>query len=142
MRRLLLFLALLLGSATAGAQVRFLDGSTDELREAAIEQQKLVFIDLYATWCGPCRQMERVFAKREVGAFFDRWFVAGRFDVDRPTGRTLLRRYGSGSIPLYLIFDTEGDLLGRILGASDADKFLDDLQRILDGWQARQHPEK
>lgn len=142
MKHWMLFFALLLGAATAEAQVRFMDDSTDALREAAVEQQKLVFIDLYATWCGPCRQMEKVFALPEVGEFFDRWFVAGRYDVDRPTGRTLLRRYGHGSIPLYLVFNTEGELLGRILGASDADKFLTDLQRILDGWQTAQTAEK
>lgn len=135
----MLFCALLLcGLATCGAQVRFVKGSTDELRAAAVERGKLVFIDLYAVWCNPCRQMDaQVFSKRQVGEFFDRHFVAGKYSVDGAVGGELLRRYGSGSIPLYLIFDTEGNLLGRILGASPADRFLADLQRILDAVQPK-----
>lgn len=43
-------------SAAADAQVRFLDSSTDAVRKEAIAQDKLVFIDLYATWCGPARR--------------------------------------------------------------------------------------
>lgn len=43
-----------------------------------------------------------------------------------------MRRYGSGSIPLLLVFSPQGALLGRITGASSAQKLLRDLQRILD----------
>jgi len=134
MKRAMILCALLLcGIATTEAQVRFTKGSTDEIRAAAVESGKRVFIDLYAVWCNPCRQMDsQVFSQREVGDFFDRHFVAAKYNVDGPTGKELLRRYGNGSIPLYLVFDTEGRLLGRIVGAAPADKFLAELQRILD----------
>lgn len=134
MKHWILTVALLLcGMAASEAQVRFETCSTDELRELAVRSGKRVFIDLYASWCGPCRQMERdVFSQRAVGEFFDRRFVAAKYSVDRSTGRQLMQRYGNGAIPLYLIFDTEGNLLGRIEGAAPAEKFLAELQRILD----------
>ena len=51
MKKILFTLLLVLGiSAAADAQVRFLDSSTDAVRKEAIAQDKLVFIDLYATW--------------------------------------------------------------------------------------------
>ena len=43
----------------AAAQVCFETGSTDSVRRMAQQQNKLVFIDLYANWCPPCRAMER-----------------------------------------------------------------------------------
>ncbi len=134
MKRWILIAALLgCGIAACRAQVRFEKGTTDELRTLAVERGKLVFIDLYAAWCGPCRTMEReVFSQHEVGAFFDRHFVAAKFNVDRSTGRRLLERYGNGAIPLYLVFDTDGNLLGRIEGAAPAERFVAELQRILD----------
>ena len=134
MKRILLILAALaLGATTVQAQVRFETGSTDSVRKKALESGKLVFIDLYATWCGPCRTMERdVFSRRDVGEFMERWFVAAKYDVDRSTGKALSQQYGVRSIPTYLIFDKAGDLLGRIQGASDAETFLDDLRTILD----------
>ena len=49
-----------------------------------------------------------------------------------------MKKYGSGSIPLYLVFDTEGELLGHITGAADAETFMDNLRTIV----ARQKPPK
>ncbi len=126
--------AWLLGGAApeAAAQVRFEQVSTDSLHQLALQQHKLVFIDLYADWCPPCRRMEReVFADRTVAEFMQRHFVAAKYNVDQSTGRALMRRYGRGSIPLYLVFDTSGRLLGRIEGASPASAFIDSLRTIL-----------
>lgn len=132
MKRLLILLLLALGADMAQAQVRFETKTTDAVREMAVRSGKLVFIDLYADWCPPCRLMERdVFSRSDVGEFMERYFVAAKYNTDKTTGRELLKKYGSGSIPLYLIFDTEGDLLGRIQGAADADTFLDNLRQIL-----------
>ena len=48
----------------------------------------------------------------------ERNFVAAKYDGDKTTGKELLKRYGSEAIPLYLVFDTQGELLGRIQGAA------------------------
>lgn len=116
------------------AQVRFETKSTDAVRAMALKSGKLVLIDLYAAWCSPCREMEReVFSRRDVGDFVERYFVAAKYDIDKPTGKALLKRYGNGAIPLYLVFNTDGDLLGRIQGAADAETFLENLDTILAG---------
>lgn len=139
MKKTLLLLLLALGAGFAQAQVRFETKSTDAVREMAVKAEKLVFIDLYATWCPPCRMMEqKVFSLKEVGDFMDRFFIAAKYDVDKTTGKQLLRKYGSGAIPLYLVFDTEGELLGRIQGAADADTFVENLRAILAEHAARQ----
>ena len=74
----------------------------------------------------------------DVGDFMEQHFVAAKYDVDKTTGKELLKRYGSGAIPLYLVFDTQGELLGRIQGAAKPDKFMADLQTILDRQQPKQ----
>lgn len=132
-RLLLPLLWLLIGITPLGAQVRFETGSTDSLHQKAPQTGKPVLIDLYADWCQPCRMMEReVFSNREVGEFINDRFVAARYNVDRATGRKLMDRYGSGSIPLLLIFSPQGELLGRITGASSAEALLRNLRTILD----------
>ena len=61
-----------LGTGAAQAQVKFETKSTDAVREMAIKQGKLVFIDLYASWCPPCRMMERqVFSRKDGEEFFE-----------------------------------------------------------------------
>lgn len=139
MKKLIFVLMLALGTGAAQAQVKFETKSTDAVREMAVKQGKLVFIDLYADWCPPCRAMEReVFSRKDVGEFMDQRFVAAKYDTDKTTGRELMKKYGSGAIPLYLVFDTQGELLGRIQGAADADTFMDNLRTII----ARQKPHK
>lgn len=137
MKKLIILLLLALGAGAAQAQVKFETKSTDAVREMAIKQGKLVFIDLYASWCPPCRMMEKqVFSRKDVGEFMDERFVAAKYDTDKTTGRELMKKYGKGAIPLYLVFNTDGDLLGRIQGAADADTFMDNLRTII----ARQRP--
>ena len=132
-RTLLLLVGVWTAVGPLSAQVRFETGSTDSVRRLAQQQQKLLFIDLYADWCPPCRAMERqVFSRKEVGDFMASRFVAAKYNVDRTTGRELLGEYGRGSIPLYLIFDTDGDLWGRIEGAAPAEEFMDNLRTVLD----------
>ena len=125
MKKWILLLAVTLAAGAAQAQVRFETASTDAVREMAVKQGKLVFIDLYASWCPPCRMMDRqVFSRKDVGDFMSQRFVAAKYDTDKPTGKELLKRYGNDAIPLYLIFDTKGELLGRIQGATPADEFM------------------
>ena len=133
MKKILFTLLLVLGiSAAADAQVRFLDSSTDAVRKEAIAQDKLVFIDLYATWCGPCKAMERdVFSKKEVGDFMDEYFVAAKYDIDKPTRKALAGKHGIRSIHTYLVFNTEGDLLGKITGSMPAEEFTAALRKII-----------
>lgn len=138
MKKLIFVLMLALGAVGAQGQVRFETKSTDAVREMAQKQGKLVFIDLYASWCPPCRMMDKqVFSREDVGEFMQQHFVAAKYDTDKTTGKELMKRYGRGAIPLYLVFDTEGELLGRIQGAAAADEFIENLKTIL----ARQQSE-
>ena len=132
MKKWLLILAVTLAANAAQAQVKFETAATDNVREMAIKQGKLVFIDLYASWCPPCRMMSRhVFSRKDVGKFMDERFVAAKYDTDKEPGKTLLARYGEGAIPLYLVFDTNGELLGRMQGASSAEEFMAGIRKIL-----------
>ena len=133
MKKILFTLLLVIGVAVAAnAQVRYTDKNLDAVREEATQQNKLVFIDLYATWCGPCKNMERnVFSQPEVGDFMAQHFIAAKYDIDKPTGSALAKKYGIRSIPTFLIFDTEGTLLGQITGGMPADDFIRAVEEIL-----------
>jgi len=139
MKKLCLATILSLLAAALPAQVRFEKFRTpDTIRKEAQRSGKLVFIDLFATWCAPCRLMdELVFSSQEVGDFMNERFVCAKYNIDRGTGRELMHEYGTGSVPTYLIFNTEGELLGRIIGASSAEEFTADIQSIIDRQKPR-----
>lgn len=120
-----------LAAWTAQAQVRFETKSTDAIHEMAVREGKMVFIDLFASWCPPCRTMDKqVFSRSDVAEFLHARFIPVKYDVDQPTGKALMKKYDASGIPTYLIFTSEGELLGRITGASDAKTFMADVSRI------------
>ena len=119
MKKLIFVLLLALGAGAAQGQVKFETKSTDAVREMAIKSGKLVFM------------------RKDVGDFMQQRFVAAKYDTDKPTGKELMKRYGSGAIPLYLVFDTQGELLGRIQGASAPKEFMESVQKIIDGSKRR-----
>ncbi len=124
---------MLLAAVAVEAQVQFEKGSFEKVCRMAAERDKLLFVDLYASWCGPCRTMDRqVFPQKKVGEFFAAHFVAVKYNVDLPAGAELMQRYGRGAIPLYLVMRPDGTLLGRIEGMSSADKLIADLRRIME----------
>ena len=57
MKKLLFSLSCLCSCLVAGAQTEFRHVSFDEAKAAAKDESKLLFIDFYTDWCGPCKRM-------------------------------------------------------------------------------------
>lgn len=133
-RVVLIALFALCGAFAAEAQTRFADLTFKQALERAAAEEKLLFVDLYATWCGPCQQMTRVvFPQQEVGDYMNEHFVAVKYDIEKnPDGKELKRRYAVRSIPTYLVFDAGGRLVLTFGGALPADKFRAKMQRIVE----------
>ena len=107
--------------------IDFSEGSSFEqlLAQAKIED-KLIFVDAYATWCGPCRMMDRrVFNQSEVGDFFNSNFINLKLDVERGEGPTLARQYRVRAMPTYLFIDGDGNVVHSAMGAMPQDRFLE-----------------
>ena len=109
---------------TALAQTNFRSISFDEALKAAKQENKLVFIDFYTDWCGPCKKMaNEVFPQKMVGKFMNENFVNLKFNAEKE-GKELAVRYKVSAYPTFVILDTEGKVLGELKGAMDGPTFI------------------
>lgn len=116
-----LFTCLILFAASLTAQddlgVDFQRAPFDELLAEAKRHDKLLFIDAYTTWCGPCKLMDaQVFPDREVAAVFNARFLNAKFDMEQGEGPGLAKRYSVAAYPTYLFVDGDGSLVHKGIG--------------------------
>lgn len=92
----------------------------------ARKENKLLFMDCYTVWCVPCARMAReIFPLKECGDYFNPKFVSIQVDMEKGEGVQLMKKLNVQSFPTFIIFDSEGNELNRLVGGSpDAKSFL------------------
>ena len=69
---------------TTEVGINFFQGTWQEALSVAQEENKLIFLDAYAAWCGPCKMMARTtFKDKEVGAYFNANFINVKMDMEK-----------------------------------------------------------
>jgi len=99
--------------------------SLKTLQAKAKAEKKIVFIDAFTTWCGPCKMMDRdVFTDKEVGQFYNKHFINAKIDMEKGEGPTIAQRYKVRGYPSFLFIDTNGEIVHRGIGYIKPDAFL------------------
>ena len=105
--------------------IEFRTCSFEEALAAAKQEKKMVFIDFYASWCGPCKQMAKeVFTLKEVGDFFYEKFVNLKIDGQKGEGPDLIRKYRVSGYPTFIVLNADGEEIMRIAGAKTKEQFV------------------
>ncbi len=108
-----------------GQGIEFFHGSFDEALEMAQKEGKVIFVDAYTTWCGPCKRMSKsTFPDPSVGAFFNENFVNMKIDMEKAEGRKFKAKYPVQAFPTLYFIGGDGEVVHRQKGAQDAVNFL------------------
>lgn len=110
LRKQVLIIGLMLGGIfSISAQttgINFFHGTWAETVAKAKAENKLIFIDFYTQWCGPCLNMaETVFVLPTVGDFYNSNFVNAKIDAEYGEGINLSKKYQVRSFPTYMFVD-------------------------------------
>ena len=99
--------------------------SFKELLAIAKKENKLLFLDAYTTWCGPCKLMAKnVFPQETVGNFYNANFVNSKIDMEKGEGIDLAKTYNVRAYPTYLFINGDGELIHRVTSYYDAPDFI------------------
>ena len=127
MKRILLIAALAVCSLAVSAQgIKFEKGTFAEALAKAKVEDKLLFVDFYTTWCGPCKKMSKeIFTKEDVGEFFNKNFISLKIDAEKGEGPELAKKYEVSGFPTMIFFNADGSENKRLVGATpDAGFFI------------------
>lgn len=127
MKKLLVLLGFMLVSSSVMAKgMDFFHGSFDEALAQAKQQNKLLFVDVYTDWCGPCKMMAKdVFPKDEVGAFYNANFINYKLDAEKGEGPEVTERYPVSGYPTFWYIDGNGELVHKAAGGMDQKIFIE-----------------
>lgn len=118
---------LILISFTAKADgIDFYDGEWSDAIAEALESEKLVFVDAYATWCGPCKRMAKnEFTKKDVGDFFNENFINIKLNMETPSGQKFGQQYAVSAYPTMFFIDGNGEVVKKMKGYRDGNALID-----------------
>lgn len=110
----------------SGAQgIQFFEGSWKDALAKAKTEDKLVFVDSYTTWCGPCiRMAKNVFTQEAVGKFFNENFINIKLDMEKEDGISFGHKYPVKAYPTLHFLDGEGKVIKKVQGGQQADGLI------------------
>jgi thiol-disulfide isomerase/thioredoxin len=78
----------------------------------AKQEKKLIFIDFYTTWCGPCVAFKKtILADEEVAKTMNEKFINLAIDCEKGEGPTIAEKYNIRYFPTLLLIDAEGKIV-------------------------------
>ncbi len=116
---IILMLTLLLSQSLLLAQsgIKFQKTDWPEVLQKAKQENKLIFVDAYTTWCGPCKQMvKEVFPNKKVADYYNQSFINYTIDMEKGQGPQLAQKYKVAQYPTLLFIASDGSLIHRAAG--------------------------
>lgn len=101
-----------------------------QVLQKAKSSGKLVFVDCYTSWCGPCKMMAKsVFPQKTVGDFMNPKFVSLKMNMETGEGPEWAEKWQISAYPTFIVFTATGQEIGRFLGGCSAEEFIEKITK-------------
>jgi thioredoxin 1 len=105
--------------------IQFIEDDWTLALKKAQAQNKLVLVDIYAAWCGPCKMLKQyTFTDSSVGDFFNKNFVNISIDGEKGIGPQLAQQFAIEGYPTLIVTDATGKPVLLTMGYIPADYLL------------------
>lgn len=104
----------------SGPEIKFSTKNYKQVLAAAKAGQKMIFVDAFATWCAPCKELRKTtFKDPKAAEYFNKNFISYSVDVEKGEGVDLAKKWQVEGLPTLLILDKNGKVLASHTGYVD-----------------------
>ncbi len=108
------------------ALFRVQDISFENIMLQSKKENKLIFIDFYTVWCGPCKIMDNTtFKDAAIIKDFNKKYISYKVNAESEKGMPLAQRYHIDAYPSFLFISPEGIIVNRLEGVYTAEMLFD-----------------
>lgn len=120
MKKILIFIFTCSALNIFAQGIEFYHGKWSEALERATKEDKLIFVDAYAKWCGPCKRMAaETFTQEKAGAFFNKNFICMKMDMEDSENFDFIDKFPVSSYPTLMFIDGKGKIVKKAVGYQD-----------------------
>lgn len=113
------------GEKNAATGIQFQELSLKDAMAKAKKEHKLIFVDVYTTWCGPCKLLKKnTFPDKKLGDYYNKNFISIAADAEKGEWIKFAEDNRVQGYPTMMILDAEGKEIGRTMGYMPADPLL------------------
>ncbi len=125
MRILFCTIILSIGHFLSAQGIEFFEGQFNDALQKARTENKLIFVDAYADWCGPCKRMAKlVFTQEVVGNYYNENFINVKMNVETPQGKSFRKEYPLSSLPTLFFINGDGEVVHKAVGGKSEDQLI------------------
>lgn len=90
------------------------DEYLSDVLEKANKENKLIFLEMYTTWCQPCKTLDQqVFTDPEMANFLNKNFINMKVNAEKGNGLNLSGLFSIKVYPTLIFLDTKGNIIER-----------------------------
>jgi len=106
--------------------IEFFEGTWEEALALSEKENKPIFLDAYASWCGPCKILKsRVFTNEEVGTYYNENFINVKMDMEKGEGKSLARKYQLTAYPSLFFINADGTVRKKAVGYHGPEQIIE-----------------
>lgn len=106
--------------------IQFIEADWSKALAEAKKQHKLIFLDAYASWCGPCKLLKKkTFPDKAAGDFFNANYINVAIDMEKGDGPSLGEKYAVNAYPTLIITDADGNIVTYTRGYISPKQLID-----------------